>query len=112
MKTILAMICAAALALPLSAAFAETQDEPASVTVSYADLDLSDPAARAVLSRRIDAAVRQVCPGARGRTDLTWSAQRSACRAVARASADRQLAAIYGGGLLAQNAVRVSAVQN
>ena len=112
MKALLAMICAAALALPVGAAFARDYDEPANVTVSFADLDLSEPAGREALSRRIDAAVRRVCPSANGRTNLNWSARINACHASARADADRQLAAIYERRVFAQSTVRVRAALN
>ena len=50
MKTSLVLIAATALALPVVPAMAQN----ASVSVPYADLDLSSPEGRATLDKRID----------------------------------------------------------
>ena len=57
MKTSLVLIAATALALPVVPAMAQN----ASVSVPYADLDLSSPEGSATLDKRIDAAARKVC---------------------------------------------------
>lgn len=47
--------------LAAASAVADETDEAPSVTVSYADLDLSKPAGAETLYRRIQAAARSVC---------------------------------------------------
>jgi UrcA family protein len=53
-----ALLLGAVLPQPVSAQAAET---PAAQAVGYADLDLSDPAGRAALQRRLRSAAREVC---------------------------------------------------
>lgn len=54
----------APIALALAAtspAFANPSEQPPSVTVSHADLDLSNSAGRATLERRLTSAIKRVC---------------------------------------------------
>ena len=97
MRTLAATICAATLVLHAGVAFAQAEQRarpdqgPTSVMVSYADLDLDDPAGRETLNRRIDAAVRRVCSDAEGGGHRRSPARD--CLAAVRADADRQLIA-------------------
>ena len=74
---------------------AQTDNDPPTVRVSYADLNLSTQADRAELSARIDHAVDKVC----GRPPLTVKYDDTAyynyCRSLARGGADQQLTRIY-----------------
>jgi len=56
------------------------------VAISYADLNLANPAGRAALDRRIAAAARQVC-GQFLITELKWAEMSRACRVEVIASA-------------------------
>lgn len=56
------------------------------VTISYADLNLANPAGRAVLDRRIAAAARQVC-GQYLIGELKWAEMSRECRVEVTASA-------------------------
>ena len=54
--------CFIALALTAtSSAFANPSEQPPSVTVFHADLDLSSNAGRATLERRLTSAIKRVC---------------------------------------------------
>ena len=86
MKTSLVLIAATALALPVVPAMAQN----ASISVPYADLDLSSPEGRATLDKRIDAAARKVCGVGEIRTGSRLNS--SAARKCA-ASVDRQVRA-------------------
>ena len=111
MKTLAATTCAAALALPFGAAFAQACDRFASIIVSYADLDLEDRSGRETLDHRINATIRRVCRDARAGSDTRRSAQRGCCRATARADAYRQLT-VLGRSANGQSTVRVRASRN
>jgi UrcA family protein len=79
-------------ALALLAAPAATTDPvsaPASVTVSYSDLNLRSAAGRAELDRRLDRAVRAVCPTADLR-NLRAVQAADVCRTDAQAAANQQ----------------------
>ncbi|MEO6388182.1 MAG: UrcA family protein [Croceibacterium sp.] len=82
-------VLAAVLFSGIAATPALAADE-VSVSVSYADLDLTAPAGTAVLGRRIDAAVATVCekPSLR---DLKGTIAWEACKASAHASAVEQI---------------------
>lgn len=74
-------------AICLSAAVTPAAAEPVSRTVSYADLNLANPAGRAALETRIKTAARAVCKD--DRYDFAARARESACvkAAIAKASA-------------------------
>jgi UrcA family protein len=63
-------------------------DDAATRRVSYADLDLSSPAGRAVLDRRLTSAVRAVCGS--GSYDLSRMVAEKRCFKVAIGSARQQ----------------------
>ena len=73
---------------------AQVNNDPPTVRVSYADLNLSTQAGRAELSARINHAVDRVC----GRPPLTVKYDETAyynyCRSLARDGADQQLVKI------------------
>ena len=81
----------ASLALLLTPAAAATDPigAPASVTVSYRDLNLHSAAGRAELDRRLDRAVRAVCPAPDLR-NLREVRAADACRETALTAANRQ----------------------
>ena len=86
--TVLAAALAGGLATPAVAA-----DEPVSVTVAFADLDVADPAGADALTRRIDAAVDRVCsrPDMRNlKAMVAWEE----CKAAAIAGAMEQLSLV------------------
>jgi UrcA family protein len=84
----LALALAAATASVSAAAPAQAQDL-VTINVSYADLNLSNTAGAAVLQRRIDAAVGQICGRADNR-DLEQRAAVAQCRAEVSIGADEQ----------------------
>jgi len=105
----LTAIVTAVLALTAAAGSASAQDDgPPTARVSYADLDLSNASGRATLGARVSHAVDLVCGEAPRPLELDRMAAWDHCRATARASADKQLAALYRGDRLAQSAVRIS----
>lgn len=77
--TLAAFAFTAALAAPVSAA------APASAKVAYGDLNLSSEKGRAILDRRIERAVANVCGGAA--RDLDTKAAIRACKTTAMKSA-------------------------
>lgn len=88
-QSIVAVLAAAALAGGLATP-SIAADTTASVTVSYADLDVADPAGANALTQRIDAAVEKVChrPDIRNlRGMVAWEE----CKAGALAGAMEQL---------------------
>lgn len=89
----MAVLGAAAATLPAAA----QEDERRSVEVGIADLDLSTPAGQASLDRRVELALRKVCP-VDARPDLRQQAQARACRAQAMREIEPRLAALTGGG--------------
>lgn len=74
MKNLFIASIAAATALS-GVAFAE----PASRTVSYADLDLARPAGAEIFLRRLEAAASSVCGGKPSSLDLSGSIAHRAC---------------------------------
>jgi UrcA family protein len=64
MRTILvvAAVCAASFA-PSASAKEPLRATGDAIVVSHGDLDLADPAGRAILNQRVDAAVARVCRG-------------------------------------------------
>ena len=88
MKTILATVAAAGVALSASSASAET------VHVTYADLDLQTAAGQKTLESRIDRASRKACGYTiQGRGDLSAEQAVRSCFDKAKARANRQFAA-------------------
>ncbi|MEC8772761.1 MAG: UrcA family protein, partial [Pseudomonadota bacterium] len=88
MKTALATLAAAGLALSATAAQAET------VHVTYDDLDLGSIAGQKVLSARIDRAARKVCGHDRaGTRNLRMDQMTRSCFNQAKAEAGKQFAA-------------------
>ncbi|NIJ62214.1 UrcA family protein [Qipengyuania flava] len=88
MKTALATLAAAGLALSATAAQAET------VHVTYDDLDLGSIAGQKVLSARIDRAARKVCGHDRaGTRNLRMDQMTRNCFNQAKAEAGKQFAA-------------------
>lgn len=83
--TVLAALTAS-IAVPASA-------REASVIVTFGDLDLTDPAGRAVLDGRIAAAVEEVCAKTEPRI-LRGKAAWEECKAKSLADAMEQLAAV------------------
>ncbi|HWA62509.1 MAG TPA: UrcA family protein [Caulobacteraceae bacterium] len=102
----LACALAAAAALPTLARAAE---DPPSVRVSYADLDLSHDRGRATLERRIDTAVSRICGDRPMDVELGRLVAWSGCRDTAWNGARRQLAGLYAGRGLAQAQIRLPA---
>jgi UrcA family protein len=94
-----AAVAGAALVLTTFATdvHAQANNDPPTVRVSYADLNLSTQTGRAELSARIDHAVDGVC----GRPPLTVKYDETAyynyCRSLARDGVDQQLVRIYRG---------------
>jgi len=84
-KTLI-LIAAAALSLT-AAATAQT-----TATVSYADLDVANPAGPSVLTQRINNAANNVCDASMGTTDLASHVAMVRCRARAVAIAMNELA--------------------
>lgn len=88
MKTTLAVLAAAGLALSAPAVQAK------SVLVTYDDLDLGSVAGQDALSHRIDKAAREVCGHQRGGTrNLRFDMATRACFERAKASAGTEMAA-------------------
>ena len=88
--------------------FAASAADAPSATVQTGDLNLGTEAGRAVLKRRIDSAVENVCgfPSARG---LTENQAYTACAKTARASAMPQYDAMVSA---AQSGKKVAADRN
>jgi UrcA family protein len=108
MKRIVAITAAALLALgAASHASAQSAQDGPSISVGYSDLDLSTASGRAALQGRINAAVDQVCPRFDIRR-LELRQYQQACRSAALASAEQQLAALYGHTRMAQASIKVS----
>lgn len=82
-----------ALAMVAAPASGLAQDEPPSVRVGAADLDLLSPEGRAALDRRVAAAVRKVCALQQG-SDLQSVRNEAACRQLAFARARGQVEAV------------------
>ncbi|MBV9931645.1 MAG: UrcA family protein [Alphaproteobacteria bacterium] len=99
LKFVTALGAAALAASALSAPAAASPADETSVVVSYAGLDLADPADAARFDARLKAAARAVCSEA-PILDLHLSAKVDACRAdvIARAKADLQVALRAGTG--------------
>ena len=88
-----AALAASALAAPAAAAAA---DEPTTVAVKFADLDLSKPADAKRLLMRLRIAAREVCGTADPR-DARIAELVEICQAQAMARAEVQLANLSGG---------------
>jgi UrcA family protein len=80
----------------------------ASVTVSFADLNLLTRMGREVLEARVSDAVERVCPAADSR-DLNGRHFEQVCRNKAWNGANQQLAQIYSGRQLAQATIEIDA---
>jgi UrcA family protein len=106
MKSLIALsLLAASATAPLPAL---AQKAGATVHVSYADLDLSTPAGREKLDRRLASALDTVCPTARPGY-LTPSPTGLRCRALTErkvAAAREQAFAQHGGAVVQVSAVR------
>jgi UrcA family protein len=94
-------LAAAALCTPAAANPTEETANPTEetkVVVSYAGLDLANPADAARLDRRLKAAARTIC-GDAPLLDLGLAAKAESCRAdaMARARADLRIAMRSGG---------------
>jgi len=89
-----AALAASALSAPAAAASADDD----SIVVSYAGLDLSNPADAARLERRLKAAARAVCSDA-PMLDIIVAAKVQACQdeALARARSEMRIAMRAGG---------------
>lgn len=98
--------------IPMIAAVAATAAFPAvaiaqsprSVTVAYADLDLSSPTGIAMLESRIEGAARRVCGQRSSPGVAEWNDHRNCLRdtrAAARTQAQVVIARTNGGQLLA-----------
>ena len=74
-------------------AVARAQEAPASVRVSFADLDLRQPSGRTTLERRIHDAINRVCPTPFVGDTRAMSRHR-ACKEAAASGAQQQVAAI------------------
>lgn len=96
-----AAIALAALALPFSAAQA---NEGATVSVSYADLDLSSKAGQDIFDRRIERAIEQVCGRMIGRPTFDASVRKCQTETKVSAQQSRDLAVeSYGDVRLARS---------
>ena len=85
-------LTAAAIAVATSLPLPACAEAPTRV-VRFDDLNLASPHGRAVLDRRVKAAIVDVC-GDPGAQDLHLLAMQKACQRKARAAADAQLLAI------------------
>jgi len=108
MKTIIAMSTAALLTLAAGHAAAQADQGAPKAFVSYADLDLSHPAGRAVLELRIAVAVDRVCPLAVYPGPLLDQLVARKCKQAAWVGANQQLAAVHDGRKFADSAIRVA----
>ena len=77
MNTFISLASTAVLSLVLNAAHAE--EAPKSLTVQFADLDLSKDAGAATLFNRIKGAAKKVCSAHSGGTTLRDKQQHAAC---------------------------------
>ncbi|WP_162013481.1 UrcA family protein [Erythrobacter sp. NAP1] len=94
-----AALALAAIALPLGAAHAS---EGRSVSISYADLDLSSQAGQEIFDRRIERAVQAVCGTMQGRPSLDAAVRKCQQETQVSANKSRDLAiANYGRTQLA-----------
>jgi UrcA family protein len=89
------IVAASAVALP---AAAQSVDEPVSVTVSYADLDIGHQAGAATLLHRLQTAAVQACGGAPDIRVLGEVAAFDKCR---RAAVSRAVAEVHSPMLTA-----------
>ena len=91
-KSIVTVLAVAALAGGLATP-ALAADDTVTVTVTYADLDVADPAGAETLSKRIDTAVDKVCARPDMR-DLKSMAAWEECKADAMSGALEQLSLV------------------
>jgi UrcA family protein len=98
MKTLTALGAAALAAFAFTAPAAAAPAGETSVAVSYAGLDLANPADAARFNQRLRAAAGEVC-GEAPAVDLRLSAKVEGCKveAIARAKSDVQIAVRSGG---------------
>lgn len=106
MKPILAISVATMIA-GLAGHAAAQSGEARSVSVSFADLDLSRASGREALEQRISNAVLRVCAPRPAPIDLTQTHEYDACRSLAMSGARQQLAQVYDGRALAQASITV-----
>ncbi|HEY1926285.1 MAG TPA: UrcA family protein [Caulobacteraceae bacterium] len=99
---------ALALTAFATAIHAQDNNDPPSVRVSYADLDLSNQSGWAMLNSRVKHAVDVVCGERPSLLDLKQTAAYARCRSTARISADKQLAQLQRGEVLADQTSRVN----
>jgi len=93
MRKSVVTVLAASMLLGAASIAAPASAREASVVVSFGDLDLTDPAGKAVLDERIAAAVEEVCAKTEPRL-LRGRAAWEECKAKSLADAMDQLAAI------------------
>ena len=93
MRKSIVTVLAASMLLGAASIAAPASAREASVVVSFGDLDLTDPAGKAVLDERIAAAVEEVCAKTEPRL-LRGRAAWEECKAKSLADAMEQLAAI------------------
>jgi UrcA family protein len=91
-KSLLAVVAAAAAALP-GVASAAPQIEERSISVAYADLAVEKRAGTETLNRRVEAAVQSVCVRPVTMRDLKGMRNWQACRDTALSEAREQIAA-------------------
>lgn len=103
MKLIIAMTTAALFATAIPASAQPAPDAP-KASVNYGDLNLSTPAGRAALDRRVERAVAKLCP-APPQQELGRQPSYRACQDGARTSASQEMARIYSGQQLAEATV-------
>jgi UrcA family protein len=94
-----------------TAVHAQDTDDPPSVRVSYADLDLSSQSGRATLNSRVSRAVDMVCGERPSLSDLWQTAVYDHCRSTARSGANRQLSELYRRVDLADQTLREMAAR-
>ena len=95
MNATIAIASAALLVSVAGQAAAQTPSGPPTVSVSYAGIDLSHPSGRALLERRVAAAIERVCPDRPVLAQLRAGQAYDLCIKTATISARRQLASVY-----------------
>jgi UrcA family protein len=96
MKAIIAIASAALLISAAGQATAQIELRPSTARVSYADLDLTHPSARALLESRVAVAIKHVCPERPAPALLSAAHAYDVCVETATADARQQLASAYG----------------
>lgn len=101
-KITVSALAALSLAVLATPAAAETR----TITVPYADLDLSVPAGMATLQHRVDAAAREICGKAEVRS-IADTADQKKCMQQTQASVTIEIARVTGNrAVLALNSPR------